>query len=870
MLKNSIRYIILMCGTMLGFSVLGYAPASANSDAACQSIFEKAVRSEKSGPLSVYELADKKLVIELAKEDFEKDFIFTSYVERGVVPYVGQYAEPKLISFRLNGEKVDLIEKDSVEYFDTKSAISRTRLLTMSDSLLGSLSLHKCKSEEVKYAYLTRDALSKLSSGFLGDVSRGSAGISGWYSYAENVDFITEHNLSGVNQRGDNANYTIRVRHILLNKPKEPFTPRPADPRVGFFTAYRKNLSEFDQSVQDAFIHRWRLEKKNAEAQLSEPVKPIVFWIENTTPKKFRPYIKQGVLAWNEAFEAAGFVNAVEVYEQPDDATWEAGDVSKNVIRWYTSNQGLVFLGFAPAIYDPVTGEILGADIMLNFGGIGSYLDDWSRLSGETPAVKEKENSFEFGENRAQSKLSNAHKISNTIFHNKELFSSDLQDAYLLASLITDRQKNKTLPISADELEKIRSLTSTQSVNNPEHKATLKGKKSAPDQNKEDLAERMVREVIIQLTMHEVGHALGLTHNFRGSNWRSMEEIFDREKTNGMISASVMDYLPINFSPIGTAQGDFANTRLGPYDIWAIQYGYSSEFNDAKRRELLSRSSKSEYAFAENNLRSINPYILQEDLTDTPLEYAKTRFQFALDVSELAVSHKSFSTYSQYLSLFRELSGQVNLAIYAIIAQVTPMTTGAMQVDNNALEYFPAVSVYSKSKQKNALLALQELVFENDPLSLSEEFKSRLGSSFFMYDQVRIQSKTLVISELMNERSLYLRHQAMQQGSEYGPTEMLFDLKDAVFGSDLQPFVNPSQSRRDQQIIFAGYLDELIVTDSDSTGMRRSPYFDHRSSIVSAAARPVRAAILRELLIPTPWASQEVRAHREELREILK
>ena len=106
------------------------------------------------------------------------------------------------------------------------------------------------------------------------------------------------------------------------------------------------------------------MKKKNPKESKSEPEKPIVFWVENTTPHEFRNAVTKGVLAWNKSFEKAGFKNAIQVKIQPDDAKWDAGDIRYNVLRW-TSSPSPPFGGYGPSFVNPKTGQILGADIML-------------------------------------------------------------------------------------------------------------------------------------------------------------------------------------------------------------------------------------------------------------------------------------------------------------------------------------------------------------------------------------------------------------------------------------------------------------------------------------------------------------------------
>lgn len=869
------RHAFGLCGVLVGLFVQSQSYAQSSSGADCRAEIEKADLSDKTGPFSIYQSADEKVLLEIKRKDLEKDFIFASYTDRGVAPYVGQYADPKLIAFRLNGKKIEIIQKDPVGFFEDEKALGRTRALTMSDAVIVSLKLHECQPGDSFFAYLDQGALTKLSADFLSKFRRsaspGAAEMKGWRSFSDNINFLSEHRLSGSYDNTSRSNFSIRVRHILLQRPDEGFKVRRADPRIGYFSVNRRDLGDIDQSAFDTYIQKWRLEKKEPNAAISDPVEPIVFWIENTTPEKFRPYIKQGVLAWNEGFRAAGFSNAIVVQEQPVDADWEAGDISKNVIRWQVAYNARDNFGVAPAIHDPVTGEILGADILLNYAGIGDYVDDWTRLSGEdsnTPTETLDVSALRRG---AQFESSNSSKISNRVISNFAGFGSPLEGPYMLASLAEHhREVEKDLRRTLAP-EKIQSLNAgieapiSSDIQKTVVSETLEGGE-APAIETRSVAERMVKEVIVQLTMHEVGHALGLSHNFRGSRWRSMDEIFDRDKTNGLISASVMDYLPINFSPIGAEQGDFANTRIGPYDSWAVEFGYRPDITDGERSDLLAQSARPEHAFSMFSVGN-DPYTLLNDLTDAPVDYAKSRLAFVSEASRLASQNDAFGGQYQYLSLFYEFRFQILTAVSAISAQVTPFASDIALPDKEFANPFWTVHAQNKIDQKKAVKTLEHLIFAEDALPLSENFMFRLGDNIIAAEVLRMQAKRLAMSQLMSEQLLRLRARADKYGGDYDTTELLFDLKQAVFGYDLNPFAHPGEDRREQQLMFATYLTRLI-SDYPSGGERsRGRNVDH--SIVSAAARPVRNALLRELLIPTPWAPRDVRAHRQELRAIL-
>ena len=148
--------------------------------------------------------------------------------------------------------------------------------------------------------------------------------------------------------------------------PDNDFQPRFDDPRVGFFGQTINDMTSTSATPYRDLINRWHLVKKDPAAELSEPVQPIVYWIENSTPTEFRSTIKEAVESWNLAFEKAGFKNAVVVKMQPDDATWDAGDIRYNVLRW-TSSPRPPFGGYGPSFTNPRTGQILGADIMLEW-----------------------------------------------------------------------------------------------------------------------------------------------------------------------------------------------------------------------------------------------------------------------------------------------------------------------------------------------------------------------------------------------------------------------------------------------------------------------------------------------------------------------
>jgi hypothetical protein len=137
----------------------------------------------------------------------------------------------------------------------------------------------------------------------------------------------------------DSRAFNLRIHYSFSEVPlNNGYRPRLADERVGYFLTAYKDFS--DKSSREPFvryINRWHLQKQIPTAPMSPPVQPIVFWIENNVPVEYRNAIREGVLEWNKAFEKAGFTEAIQVKQMPDNAKWDPADVRYNTIRWSSS-----------------------------------------------------------------------------------------------------------------------------------------------------------------------------------------------------------------------------------------------------------------------------------------------------------------------------------------------------------------------------------------------------------------------------------------------------------------------------------------------------------------------------------------------------
>lgn len=175
----------------------------------------------------------------------------------------------------------------------------------------------------------------------------------------------------------EGSGVTAVVHHSMVKLPEQPMKPRRKDDRVGFFDVSFQDYGSPKQEVEEvSYITRWRLEKKDPKAELSEPKQPIVFYIGREIPAKWRPWVKKGVEAWQPAFEKAGFKNAILAKEPPterEDPDWDPEDARYSSIRWLPST---IENAFGPHVHDPRTGEILEADIRV-YHNILKLTRDW-------------------------------------------------------------------------------------------------------------------------------------------------------------------------------------------------------------------------------------------------------------------------------------------------------------------------------------------------------------------------------------------------------------------------------------------------------------------------------------------------------------
>ncbi|HUP12464.1 MAG TPA: zinc-dependent metalloprotease, partial [Niastella sp.] len=314
---------------------------------------------------------------------------------------------------------------------------------------------------------------------------------------------------SGTTDITDARYVRVRMQHSLIAMPDNDFRSRRDDPRVGYFSQLINDQTSISTVPYKDIIHRWHLKKKDPAAAVSEPVEPIVYWIENTTPLEYRQIIIDAGLKWNEAFEKAGFKNAVQMKTMPDDADWDPADIRYNVIRW-VSSASPTYGAIGPSFVNPKTGQIIGADITI----------EWFSGSA-TPIFDELFKGFAVTGALHYPGMDPQHEANCSL-------ANELKGQLLTGMTVLDATE-----ASASEVKE------------------------------------MHKQFLVYLIMHEMGHTLGLNHNMKASQMLSPAEINNIEITHkiGLIG-SVMDYPAINIAADRNKQGDYYTTMAGPYDMW--------------------------------------------------------------------------------------------------------------------------------------------------------------------------------------------------------------------------------------------------------------------------------------------------------------
>ena len=500
---------------------------------------------------------------------------------------------------------------------------------------------------------------------------------------------------------------------------------------------------------------------------------------------------------------------------QPDDATWDAGDINYNVLRWTSSPNRPPFGGYGPSFVNPRTGEILGADIMLEF----------IHFSGRVMTGK--------------------------VYDSAANFEDELE-------LESDFGHNQ-LTCSAGHLMQESSLFGQAVV-------------AAFEDSKLEL-EKITKDNMMRLIMHEVGHTLGLYHNMKGSQLFSPEELANPELIKGKaLSTSVMEYPAINITKDRNRQGHYYDNAVGPYDEWAIQLGYKPFKTEKERQDLLNKSTQPELAFGNDaddmrvSSRGIDPRVNLYDLSNDPIRFAIDRMELVESTmknikSKLVTNGESYQELARAYSILQGERRRAGIIMSRYIGGV--YVNRAMVGQQGAEQPYTPVSI---KDQKRAMNGLSKYIFAADAFNTPNDLynylaRQRRGSNFRSRpEDPKIHSLVLgsqksALRHLLHPNTLQRLTDSELYGNEYKLSSFMTDLNKAIFKADIYGSIN--SFRQNLQIEYTTMLIDML------TGKQNARFTNNAKSMALYNLKNIRS-----MANPT-LGNISSRAHKQHLRTLI-
>ncbi len=863
------------------------------------------------GLLNLYQKKEN-LYAEFTSSHLNTDFIIIISIAKGIgeAPLLGgwswDFGDDMIWQFRKAGDRIQIVRRNFRYQANPGTPEAKALAIGFSDSILYSLPIIAKGPQGGDIVDLTSIFMSDLPMisskalpGFF--FARDRSTWAKLKPLKDNMEIQVAATYSG-GGRGhmetvmDTRGVSINIHYSISKLPSSGYQPRLADERVGYFNTVIKNLSRnADDNNFIRYINRWNLQKLESSAEQSLPRKPIVFWLEKSIPFHYRKPIRDGILEWNKAFEAAGFYNAIEVRQQEDNDTWDPEDINYNTVRWSAANAGFAI---GPSRINPLTGEILDADILLDVG----FIESWNRaFELQTPEDLTQKflvspvftRMFEQQTDTAQRESTTLPtSIDEALFYSQQVGlatmffdtlafnASNPEEADLIdlegmeagndsaphdittvaaKEKKTDAKKsdakkstvkkpdekkaNGKKPDTAKSAAKSDAKSAGKSTaakksdvkksdaKKTEDKETKKaedkkaeGKKTEdkksedkkPDVNEiakvkkekyENERKKLIRQGLQMIITHEIGHTLGLRHNFKLSTLNTLEAINSWSEANkyGYVG-SIMDYQPANIMPKGAKQGDYYYSyHLGEYDYWAIEYGYKSfgkgtesELDDLKKIASRQSSRPLNYATDEDYLGGNDPLINPFDLGASPLDYAKIRVKLISQILPGLDKRivKDGESYCKLMSRFVML-----LAAHYQSMSLVSGYVGGMHVnrdfkgDPNAR---PPFQIVSAKEQREAVALLCKEVFGKNSYKIPPQLYNYLAPNRWrhwgstipsrydleIHDTILTLQKVMFMSLLSNDMVGRLADSGIRSkpGTDvYTTIELLKSINDSIF-----------------------------------------------------------------------------------------
>lgn len=566
------------------------------------------------------------------------------------------------------------------------------------------------------------------------------------------------------------VNVTVEVSSSLVLLPEKPMMGRLDDPKVGYFTKDLLYFSDSQQKTEEKkYITRWRLEPKPEDreaylrGELVEPEKPIVFYIENSTPYRWRKYIKQGIEDWQVAFERAGFKNAIIAKELPDSIAANADDINYSVVTYAASSKANAM---GPSILDPRSGEILEADIMW-WHNVISMVQEW--ITVQTGAIDPK----------------------------------------------------------------------------------ARGTK---------LPDEMMGDAIRFVACHEVGHSLGLRHNMMGSWTFPTDSLRSKSFTDKMNStaSSIMDYARYNYVAQPGDGVTAVSPHIGPYDIFAIEYGYrwyGLPTPEAEKDVLYDFLNKHngrlyKYSEAQDPRSAVDPRAQNEDLGDDPVRSSELGIanlkRIVPEIIKWTTTGEKGQTYEEASRLYYAVITQWNNYLYHVMANI-----GGIYIENTTVgDGVKTYTYVEKEKQEasldfllNEVLCYPRWLFDTEISDYTFLLrKNPTGVIEYAPSQILKNTQGYIFWDLLsNDRLMRMLENELKNGKKaFTVVEMMDKMHNSIFATTIKGGAPDVMERNLQK----GFLDALITAAAESEGVKIN------KQLTATSGNPY-------LFHHTPWCSHD-------------
>jgi hypothetical protein len=835
-------------------------------------VVEGAKRLEGLFPL-YYNEKEQKLFLEIRQDQYDKEIILPIAIARGAgLMYLGgdtlNFGDQWLIAFHRAADRLLVIRRNVRFRAEAGSPEADAVKTSYTDSVIKALPLRSEKNN----GQLVLVDLADLFMSDLADIGIHPDPLrSTWAkvkAFPKNVEIEVSavfnmpgygwfYFLFGGDAIPDTRGAQIVIHYGMSLLPETPYKTRLADDRVGHFLSTVKDFTEdVHETASVRYVTRWNLEKVKPDEDKSPPKQPIIFWIERSVPRQYRQYVRDGILEWNKAFEKIGFIDAIQVRDQQSLDDFDPEDIRYNTFRWITTSAGFAM---GPSRTNPKTGEILDADIIFDEGMIRYRRQEYLRAAGIPQGMA----TLLRGERQGFFRL----------------FAADLplfEDAQpALDRLLSEKpealmEQFQRSPHRAAHGCSFGSLGCERCMMGPGMQRqlavladVLAARGELPPGGK--VPEKFIGQAIKEVVMHEVGHTLGLRHNFKASSIYSWQQInnpaFTAQHGN---SGSIMDYLPANIALKGEKQADYFTPTIGPYDYWAIEYAYKP-IKGAEKEELAKIAGRSAepdlvYGTDEDLFMNPDPRIHLFDLGD-PLEWAKHRVKLvhaSLDDLQNRVVAKG-EGWQRAREAFSMLLGELSQAAFQATEYVSGEYTSRDHRAEKAQQ--PPMKPIDIAKQREAIRLLQDEVLSDKAFQFKPELLRHLApehwrdQDFWLFFEPyqfpllqRVLSiQRLVISQLLDPshlRSLQDNALQVEPGQEALQMPEVFQaLTDSIW-SELPASdaalkkgekIGLSTIRRNEQREHVAHLARLVI------GPKQEPWMSFLSLIFFGNRRPAPA-----------------------------